>query len=208
MTGVRVALLVSILAGGATGWADDWPAPRAFTVWSENGKYFVRLLPGDGIGDTVGFSGASRGKYATALLYVLQSDRSYRLEHEITLANPVLPLAALVADDGRFITFDNWHNAGFGKVVAIYAPDGTLVRAWELTDLYAKDKVEAIPRSVSSRYWRCAPVHWIDPKPQQEVYVPAALGGYFVFTLATGKVVHAPGTRRDCPPRTSRTRTG
>jgi hypothetical protein len=112
----------------------------------------------------------------------------------------VLPLAALVADDGRFITFDNWHNVGFGKVVAIYTPDGTLVRAWELTELYAKDKVEAIPRSVSSRSWRCAPMHFVDPKRQHEVYVPEALGGYFVFTLGTGTVVHTPGTRKECQP--------
>jgi hypothetical protein len=45
----------------------------------------------------------------------------------------VLPLGALVADDGAFITFDNWHNVGFGKVVAIYASTGRLVRSWELT---------------------------------------------------------------------------
>jgi hypothetical protein len=198
VTRTLVALLALVLTGGVTAGADDWPAPRVFTVWSESGRVFVRFSPGDSVGDTAGFSGAPRGKYATAVLYALQSDRSYRLQQEVTLANPVLPLAALVADDGRLITFDNWHNVGFGKVVAIYAPDGKLVRAWELTDLYAKDKLDNIPRSVGSRYWRCARVHFVDPKGQHEVYVPEALGGYFVFTLANGKVAHTPGTRTQC----------
>jgi hypothetical protein len=60
--------------------------------------------------------------------------------------------------------------------------------------------VEAIPRSVSSRYWRCAPIHFVDSRDDKAVYVPEALGGHFVFTLATGGVVHTPGTRKDCRP--------
>jgi hypothetical protein len=81
----------------------------------------------------------------------------------------VLPVHALVADDGHFITFDNWHNIGFGTVAAIYAPTGRLVRSWELTDLHDKGKVEA-------------------------------LGGYFVFTLATGHVAYTAGTPKECTP--------
>ena len=114
-------LLTLGLLGGAVAAADDWPGPRVFTEFSESGRYFVRFLPGESIGDTVGFAGARKGRYATALLYAREPDRSYRLQHEIALANPVLPVSALVADDGSFITFDNWHNLGFGKVVAIYA---------------------------------------------------------------------------------------
>ena len=200
MTRAGVVLLTLALLGGGVAGADDWPGPSVFAVFSENGRHFVRFIPGESVGDTVGFAGAPKGRYATALLYALQPDRAYRLQHEITLTNPVLPLGALVADDGAFITFDNWHNVGFGKVVAIYAPTGRLVRSWELTDLYPKDRVEAIPRSVSSRYWRCRPVHFVDPKDQKSVYVPEALGGYFVFTLGTGAVVHSPGNRKDCRP--------
>jgi hypothetical protein len=192
------ALIVLLLLGAGTAGADDWPGPRVFAAFSESGRFFVRIVPGESVGDTVGFAGAPKGRYATALLYALQADRGYRLQHEITLANPVSPLSALVADDGAFITFDNWHNVGFGQVVAIYAPTGRLVRGWELTDLYARDKVDTIPRSVSSRSWRCAPVHFVDPKEQKRVYVPEALGGYFVFTLATGGVEYTAGTRKEC----------
>jgi hypothetical protein len=193
-------LLTIGLLGGAAAAADDWPGPRVFTEFSESGRFFVRFLPGESVGDTVGFAGARKGRYATALLYALQSDRSYRLQHEITLANPVMPVSALVAEDGSFITFDNWHNLGFGKVVAIYAPTGRLVRSWELTDLYSKERVESIPRSVSSRAWRCAPMHFVEPREQTSVYVAEALGGSFVFTLATGGVTYTAGARKECTP--------
>jgi hypothetical protein len=192
------ALLLLLLVAGPVR-ADDWPGPMPFTVFSESARFFARFVPGQSIGDTVGFASAPKGPYATALLYGLQPDRAYRLLHEVTLVHPVSPLSALVSDDGYFVTLDNWHNVGYGKVVAIYAPSGTLVRAYELTDLYPKAKVEKIPRSVSSRYWRCAPLHFVE-REQKSVYVPETLGGYFVFTLATGGMRYESGSRTTCSP--------
>ncbi|HEY7477534.1 MAG TPA: hypothetical protein VIB62_04775 [Actinomycetota bacterium] len=200
MSRAALALLLLFVAGARdAAWADSWPGPTAFTVFSESGRYFVRFLPGESVGDTVGFAGSPRGPYATALLYELQRDRAYRLLHEIRLVHPVSPLNALVADDGHFVTLDNWHNVGFGKVVAIYAPTGALVRGYELTGLYRVEKLEKIPRSVSSRYWRCAPVHFVE-REQKSVYVPEALGGHFVFTLATGAMRYEAGSRTTCVP--------
>jgi hypothetical protein len=196
---VALALLLLLLVVAGPARADDWPGPTVFTVFSESGRYFVRFVPGQSIGDTVGFASAPKGRYATALLYGLQPDRAYRLLHEITLVNPVSPLNALVSDDGHFVVLDNWHNVGYGKVVAIYAPSGKLVRRYELTDLYSKEKVEKIPHSISSRYWRCAPVHFVE-REQKSVYVPEALGGYFVFTLATGDMTYKAGSRETCVP--------
>jgi hypothetical protein len=193
---VTRALLLCLLVAGPA-WADDWPGPTVFTVFSESGRYFVRFVPGESIGDSVGFAGSPRGRYATALVYELQPDRAYRLLHEVTLVNPVSPLSALVSDDGYFVTLDNWHNLGHGKAVAIYAPSGKLVRGYELTDLYPKEKLEKIPRSISSRYWRCAPGHFVERK-QKSVYVPEALGGDFVFTLETGSMTHRAGSRTTC----------
>jgi hypothetical protein len=196
---VTHALLFLLVSGSVAAWADSWPGPTVFTVFSESGRYFVRFLPGESVGDTVGFASAPRGRYATALLYGLQPDRAYRLLHEVTLVNPVSPLNALVSDDGHFVVLDNWHNVGFGKVVAIYAPSGKLVRGYELADLYPKEKLEKIPHSVSSRYWRCSPVHFVE-REQKSVYVPEALGGYFVFTLSSGAMTHKPGARTECVP--------
>lgn len=199
MRRVTHALLLLLVLGGAPAEADDWPGPRVFTVFSESRRFFVTFLPGESVGDTVGFASAPRGRYATALLYELQPDRSYRLLHEVTLVNPVSPLNALVADDGHFVTLDNWHNVGYGKVVATYAPSGKLVRGYELTDLYPKAKIEKIPHSMSSRYWRCAPLHFVE-REEKSVYVPEVFGGYFVFTLATGHMTYKPGLRTTCPP--------
>ena len=91
------ALLALLVLGAGGAGADDWPGPRVFAVFSDNGRFFVRIVPGDSVGDTVGFAGASKGRYATALLYALGPDRAYRLQHEITLVNPVSPLSALAS---------------------------------------------------------------------------------------------------------------
>lgn len=180
--------------------ADDWPGARPFSVFSESGRFFVRFLPGESIGDAVGFSGAKKGAYAKALLYSLAPDRSYKLLQDVTLTNPVAPVSALVSDQGYFVTLDNWHNFGFGKVVAIYGPSGKLIRSYELTDLYPAQMVQRIPRSMSSRNWRCQPSHFVEPKEQKSVVVAEVLGGYFVFTLSTGEKVYKAGSRGQCVP--------
>jgi hypothetical protein len=40
----------------------------------------------------------------------------------VTLKNPVAPVDTLLSNAGYLVTFDNWHNAGYGQVVAIYGP--------------------------------------------------------------------------------------
>ena len=195
---LRIALNVICLLSSSRAWGDSWAGPQPFQVFSESAKYFVRVIPGESIGDTVGFGGARKGKFATALYYVLQADRSYKLLHEIRLQNPVAPVDLLVSDGGHFIAFDNWHNLGFGSVVTIYAATGKLVRSYELDQLYSAALLQRIPRSVSSRHWRCHPIHFIEPKEQKSVYVPEVLGGYFVFTLATGETAYATGARKEC----------
>lgn len=193
---LQFALFILLIPSG--GWADSWPGARPIQVFSESAKYFVRVIPGESLGDTVGFAGARKGKFAQALYYALQPERSYKLLHDITLQNPLAPVELLLSDHGQFIAFDNWHNLGFGKVVTIYAPTGKLVRSYELNQLYAPAQLAKIPASVSSRHWRCQPIHFVEPKEQQSVYVAEVFGGYFVFTLATGEVAYTTGTRKEC----------
>lgn len=197
-TTVALALVLGILLSPGSGWGDSWPGARPFQVFSASANYFVRVVPGESIGDTVGFAGARKGRYARVLYYALQADRSYRLRHEITLQNPVAPVDLLLTDRGYFITFDNWHNLGYGNVVAIYAPTGKLVRSYELNQLYTATQLQKIPTSVSSRHWRCQPIHFVEPTEQKSVYVPEVLGGYFVFTLTTGEMVYTAGARQEC----------
>jgi len=180
--------------------ADDWPAATVRIAFSENGRYFVRIVPGEAVGDTVGFSGANKGPYAHGEFYARQPDRSYGLVADVTLQNPVSPTDAVVSNHGYLITFDNWHNVGYGKVVAIYEPGGRGVRAFTLEQLYSEEQLEKIPLSVSSRWWRCASHGFVDPREQTEIHVSERLGGTFTFRIKTGQFAYHPGQATCAPP--------
>jgi len=139
--------------------ADDWPAPQVTEVFSANREWFVRVLPGKSLSDTVGFAGAPKGPYARAEWYLRTTDRSYRLAAEASLANPVAPVKFLVTDRGYLVTLDNWHNMGYGKAVASYSPDGKRVAAYELKELFSATEVAAFRTSVSSIWWRTDTVY-------------------------------------------------
>ena len=173
--------------------ADDWPAAKVQHVFSGNGLHFVRIVPGEGYGDTVGFKGSKTGAYARGEFYEKQPDRSYTLTADVVLQNPVAPVDVLLSNRGYLLTFDNWHNAGYGKVVAIYRPNGELVRTYEVDALYPAKQLEAIPTSVSSRWWRCRPFGFVDPDEQTKVYVFEHFGGTFTFDLSTGTHEYQPG---------------
>ena len=164
--------------------ADDWPAAQVRAAVSENGETVVRVIPGTSIGDTYGFAGAAKGKFASAQLLRFRDDR-YVLYQTVALANPVAPIHVAVANDGTLITLDNWHNVGFGDIVVIYAPDGKLRRKYRLEDLYPAARMAKIRRSTSSIWWRCVGQ---DPAVQRNgtVQVDEALGGRFTFFLETG----------------------
>jgi hypothetical protein len=143
--------------------ADDWPAPVIREVFTPSHAYFVRVVPGKSVGDTVGFSGAAKGPFATAEFYRQEKDRSYRLTATASLLNPVAPADFFVSDNGFLITLDNWHNIGYGKVVAFYTPEGRPIRAYELSDLFSKSEIEGFGHSVSSIAWRKLSGSYIRP---------------------------------------------
>jgi hypothetical protein len=87
--------------------ADDWPGPRVATVFSDDGRYFVRVTPGERLGDVVGFAGAKQGAFARAVFYERHANRSYRLTADVTLLNPVTPVDMLLSQQGYLLTFDN-----------------------------------------------------------------------------------------------------
>lgn len=49
--------------------ADDWAPAKVTEVFSKNRDYFVRVIPGESIGETVGFKGARVGKHAHAEVF-------------------------------------------------------------------------------------------------------------------------------------------
>jgi hypothetical protein len=165
--------------------ADDWAAPQMKEVFSASREYFVRVTPGESLGDTFGFAGQKKGKYAAAEFYRRHQDRSYRLVTEVVLLNPVAPVEFFVSNDGRLATIDNWHNIGYGKVVSIYDPRGKVVQSYELSDLFQDEEIKAFGRSVSSIHWRKGPAYI--RQDQKTLLITVKSGGDFLFGLETGR---------------------
>lgn len=165
--------------------ADSWPGPQTREVFSASREYFVRVIPGDSLGDTFGFAGEKKGKHAAAEFYRRQQDRSYRLVGEAALLNPVAPVDFFVSDDGRLATIDNWHNLGYGKVVAIYDRSGRVVQSYALRNLFDDEEIKAFGRSVSSIHWRNGPAYIRED--QKTLLITVKSGGDFLFGLETGR---------------------
>jgi hypothetical protein len=180
---MRLALLLLTLTALPAAQADDWPAPVIREVFSQSRAYFVRVLPGKSFGDTFGFSGAAKGPYATAEFYRLEKNRSYRLAATAPLLNPVAPVDFFVTDTGYLITLDNWHNTGYGKVVAFYTPLGKAIRAYELSDLFTKSEVEGFGHSESSIQWRKFSGAYVRPGGDTFNITVNDKGGGFIFEL-------------------------
>ena len=165
--------------------ADSWPAPQTKEVFSVSRQYFVRVMPGESLGETFGFAGAKKGKYATAEIYRRDQDRSYTLAAEAVLLNPVAPVEFFVSNDGRLATLDNWHNHGYGKVVSLYDSQGQVVRSYELRELFEPEELKDFPHSVSSIRWRSGPAYI--RQDQKTLLVTIKSGGDFLFGLETGR---------------------
>jgi hypothetical protein len=137
--------------------ADQWISPTETGALSPDGRVVVRIVPGESWGEVEGFKGAPTGKHATARFYRLDAaGTAFVQKREQELLNPVAPVFFAVTDEGGLVTLDNWHNAGYGPVLVIYAPSGAVVKRYELKDLYSEEQIRQVPISVSSIWWRCS----------------------------------------------------
>jgi hypothetical protein len=189
---VRSALTIWVLVMASTlsppARADSWPGPQLREVFSQSRDYFVRVTPGESWGDTFGFKGAKTGRYATAEFYTRRTDGSYELTAKATLLNPVAPVEFFVSDGGRLITIDNWHNRGYGVVVAIYTADGSVVKSYKLADLFTADEIEAFSHSISSIHWHDGPVYI--NADQKTLYMMVKSGDDLVLGLESGRYAY------------------
>lgn len=154
--GVAVCLCLQFVVLHRPARADEWASPQEMALSSRNGLYNVRILPGNSTGDKIGFAVAGKGEYARAVL----KGPEIRGELTFPLLNPVAPVEAVLLDDGSVITFDNWHNIGYGKVMVLYDRAGQVRWSHELESLLSADVRRRIPQSVSSRWWRKHPLEW------------------------------------------------
>jgi hypothetical protein len=185
---LRLIFLALWLCVAAPSRADDWAGPQVREVFSASRDHFVRVIPGKSIGDTVGFAGAAKGEYASAEFYRREGDRSYRLVATARLLNPVAPVDFFVSNDGRLVTADNWHNRGYGIVLAVYDAAGKPVKAYTLADLFTRAEIDASPHSVSSIAWHSGPVYI--NQDQRTFYMMVASGRDLVLGLETGRFAY------------------
>jgi hypothetical protein len=185
VTAARALCLIAFLcAFAASAQADSWAAPQVKEVFSASRDHFVRVIPGNSIGDTIGFGGSAKGPYASAEFYRRQSDRSYKLTATATLLNPVAPVDFFVSNDGHLATIDNWHNRGYGTVLALYDAGGKPVKAYALADLFSKAEIDTYPHSVSSIHWHNGPTYI--NQDQRTLYLMVASGRDLVLGIETG----------------------
>jgi hypothetical protein len=184
---MRLIVIVFLLVSISPANADSWASAQPLAVLSDNAEWLVRVTPGESIGDVYGFAGAKRGQYAEALL--LRYDEDLETYAEVTryrTRNPVAPVDILVTNEGWLITLDNWHNFGFGIVVASYDNHGAVIQTLSLGNIFSTDQLDNLDRSVSSIWWRCAPAI-LDPI-DKSIGVSDSLGRILSIDFLDGTV--------------------
>lgn len=175
---LTVAILIVALATGATivtrVTADSWALPKQAKYYAPNKEFYVEVTPKklesqlkyfeDKVAnkDNAGGKAGEKEKHAKAAFYARRPDGSYAKRKEFPLVNEVAPVDAVVSGKGDyFVTFDNWHEAGYGDdVIVIYRADGSLIKKFGLEDVLTKGDIEMLPHSVSSIWWGAN--HYID----------------------------------------------
>ena len=168
---VALLLLIGLFCGSAN--ADQWFPAEKKKYYSADKKYRLEVIPKKLESPLAYFRDKTEGKDDAGAVKGLKDNRAkaifsvrntfgYSKKYEFPLVNEVSPVSALVSNDGKYlVTFDNWHQAGYGDdVVVIYRSDGTLVKKFGLDDLFTENDIRSFRRSVSSIWW--GGDHYID----------------------------------------------
>lgn len=192
--------LAAAVLPAAPAQADSWVAPQRKAYVSANGAFRLIVTPHFPADRNrrpyvTEPRGPSAAGSAHALLQRRDGGRRWRTQWQGSLRNEVMPVDALVADNGRwFVTFDDWGGRGTGpNVVVIYDGTGRLIRAFSILDLLPEDYVRTLPNSFSSIYWGGAHSFSADGATLRlDLALPGEMifpSGYFRrdITLATGE---------------------
>jgi len=152
-------------------WADEWFAPREVTVKSPSGLWEATVTPAV-------LKNSDRNEYHNLVMRLPRigtdelpdpdmaswAKATIRLEdgekHTFSLRSPWTPVDAVILDNGTLITFDQWHNAGYGEVCIAYSPAGNVLWSHTLEDLVGSVYMHSFMVSASSISWRAYPFRW------------------------------------------------
>lgn len=175
---MRLVALCVMLASSAA--ADSWAPPQSRSWNSNDVGFVVEVFAPNSRHNT-----QQRGTVAYA--YSIKR-RAPRLEAKLVwqgpLVNPRAPVAALVTNDGYFITLDEWSGMGYGNAVVLYSPAGKVLRSYHLDNLAIPDTYKNVNVSVSSRDWRQHATYFHHAKRRQFQILLG--GGILEFSLVDG----------------------
>jgi TonB family protein len=167
MTIFMALILIGIAAFVSPVNADQWALPKKERYYSANKTFYLEITPKklesqlkyfkdkvDGRENAGAVSGVKEN-HAKGAFYVRRAEGGYTKKWEFPLVNEVSPVSAVVSSKGDyFVTFDNWHGAGYGDdAVVIYRSNGALIKKFGLEDLLTEGDIETLPQSVSSIWW-------------------------------------------------------
>lgn len=147
--------------------ADSWASPQQETVYSPDGNTRLIITPRDldnalayyedkvANKDNPGLPENSRRTKAFAVVETKSEDGAWSVQWQTFLINELAPVSAFIANDAKhFVTFDNWGSTGYGNdVIAVYNEEKQLLWNHSLEDILPDFYLNALWRTVSSRYW-------------------------------------------------------
>jgi TonB family protein len=167
ITIVTTLILLGIGAFASVVNADTWTLPKKEKYYSPNKMFYLEVTPKKlesqlkyfkdkvEIKENAGAVSKGENNRATGSFYARRADGGYTKKCEFPLVNEVSPVSAVVSSKGDyFVTFDNWHGAGYGDdAIVIYRSNGALIKKLGLEDLLTEGDIETLPHSVSSIGW-------------------------------------------------------
>jgi hypothetical protein len=148
---IHFLTLLIVIIPFKTAWTDSWALPEKTKYFSENKKFRFTVTPGP-----VGRREPGEPETCIGTLEVKENGKNkYNTVWEKTLSNEVAPVSALVTNSGNYvITFDNWHELGYGdNVIVIYNQKGETIRQLGLNSFLSNKEIKKLPHTVSSIWW-------------------------------------------------------
>jgi hypothetical protein len=169
--------------------ADDWGAPNPVSFNSRGFGYVAEIFPPRSRQNStekplcyfyeVGHGGGTEWKIDA------------KLKWKASLVNDLMPYQALVSQQGRLVTLNEYGTLGYKNAVAIYSQAGALVRTYQLDEFVPAGDTGKIRTSVSSRWWNQEAKYYFLDNPGR-LYVVLPWGKVVEFHLDKGRYKYGP----------------